>query len=149
MSWRFDCSFCGVAGIKRVDEPPDRLPADMQWRCCIARSLQAIPGPCIHPAPGLFHRGREHQTTPGPKIPPGKGTCGAGPRFLHASRAVRKLWTIGTSDMLSWALAFLVVALIAAFFGFSGVASASAGIAKILFVIFLVLFLVSLLSQAL
>lgn len=65
------------------------------------------------------------------------------------ARMVRKLWKIGISDMLSWAIAFLVVALIAAFFGFSGVASASAGIAKILFVIFLVLFLVTLLSQAL
>jgi len=64
------------------------------------------------------------------------------------ARMVRKLWKTGKSDMLSWAIAFLVVALIAAFFGFSGIASASAGIAKILFVIFLVLFLVTLLSQA-
>ncbi len=47
--------------------------------------------------------------------------------------------------MLTWAIIFLVVALIAAVFGFSGVASASAGIAKVLFFIFVVLFLVSLL----
>jgi uncharacterized membrane protein YtjA (UPF0391 family) len=46
--------------------------------------------------------------------------------------------------MLSWALVFLVVALIAALLRFGGIASASAGIAKVLFVIFLVLFLVSL-----
>jgi uncharacterized membrane protein YtjA (UPF0391 family) len=46
--------------------------------------------------------------------------------------------------MLRWALAFFVVALIAAIFGFLGIASAAAGIAKILFFIFLVLFLVSL-----
>lgn len=46
--------------------------------------------------------------------------------------------------MLTWAIIFLVVALIAAVFGFTGVASASAGIAKIFFFIFVVLFLVSL-----
>lgn len=60
---------------------------------------------------------------------------------------VQHLWNTGESNMLSWAIAFLVVAIIAAFFGFSGIASASAGIAKILFVIFLLLFLVTLLSQ--
>ena len=47
--------------------------------------------------------------------------------------------------MLRWAFLFLVVALIAAFFGFTDVAAASAGIAKILFFIFLVAFVVSLL----
>ena len=47
--------------------------------------------------------------------------------------------------MLRWALLFLVVSLIAAFFGFTDVAAASAGIAKILFFIFLVVFLVFLL----
>ena len=41
--------------------------------------------------------------------------------------------------MLGWALAFFVVALIAALFGFGGIASGAAGIAKILFVAFLVL----------
>lgn len=46
--------------------------------------------------------------------------------------------------MLSWALIFFVVAIIAAVFGFGSVASASAGIAQILFFIFLVLFVVSL-----
>jgi len=51
--------------------------------------------------------------------------------------------------MLRWALAFFIVALIAAVLGFSGVALAAAGIAKILFYIFLVLFLVSLVSHLL
>ncbi|MGB2670903.1 MAG: DUF1328 domain-containing protein [Candidatus Acidiferrum sp.] len=51
--------------------------------------------------------------------------------------------------MLRWALAFFVVALIAAVFGFTGVALASAGIAKILFFIFLVLFLLSLVGHLL
>jgi uncharacterized membrane protein YtjA (UPF0391 family) len=46
--------------------------------------------------------------------------------------------------MLSWALIFFVVAILAAVFGFGGIASASAGIAQILFFLFLVLFVVSL-----
>ena len=46
--------------------------------------------------------------------------------------------------MLSWALIFFVVAIIAAVFGFGGIASASAGMAQILFFLFLVLFVVSL-----
>ena len=48
--------------------------------------------------------------------------------------------------MLRWALAFFIIALIAAVFGFGGIALATAGIAKILFFIFLVLFLVALVS---
>ena len=47
--------------------------------------------------------------------------------------------------MLSWAVTFLIVALIAAVLGFTGIAGTAVGFAKILFVIFLVLFLVSLL----
>jgi len=48
--------------------------------------------------------------------------------------------------MLGWALTFLVVAIIAAFFGFGGIAVASAGIAKMLFFVFVVLFAVALLA---
>ena len=48
--------------------------------------------------------------------------------------------------MLSWALAFFIVAIIAAIFGFTGIASGAAEIAKILFVVFVVLFLVSLVA---
>ena len=47
--------------------------------------------------------------------------------------------------MLSWAVTFLIVALIAALFGFTGIAGTAIGFAKILFVVFLILFLVSLL----
>ena len=46
--------------------------------------------------------------------------------------------------MLSWAVVFLIIALVAAVFGFGGIAVASAGIAKLLFFIFLVLFVISL-----
>ncbi|MBD3316576.1 MAG: DUF1328 domain-containing protein [Chitinivibrionales bacterium] len=50
--------------------------------------------------------------------------------------------------MLSWAITFLVVALIAAVFGFGGIATAAAGIAKILFFVFLALFIISLIMNA-
>lgn len=46
--------------------------------------------------------------------------------------------------MLRWALAFLVLALIAGLLGFTGIAGQSFFIAKILFFIFLVIFLVGL-----
>ena len=51
--------------------------------------------------------------------------------------------------MLSWALTFLVVAIIAAVFGFGGIASASAGIAQILFFIFIALFVLAMVMRAL
>jgi len=51
--------------------------------------------------------------------------------------------------MLRWALAFFVVAIVAALLGFTGIAVATAGIAKILFFIFLVLFLISLIGHLL
>jgi uncharacterized membrane protein YtjA (UPF0391 family) len=46
--------------------------------------------------------------------------------------------------MLSLALTFLIIALVAALLGFTGIYIAAAGIAKILFVVFLVLFVISL-----
>ncbi len=48
--------------------------------------------------------------------------------------------------MLSWALAFFIIALIAAFFGFFGIAGSAAWIAKLLFIGFLILAVVSLLT---
>ncbi len=47
--------------------------------------------------------------------------------------------------MLSWALVFLVIAVLAGLLGFGVVAGTAAGIAKILFFLFLILFVVSLL----
>ena len=46
--------------------------------------------------------------------------------------------------MLSWAITFLIVALIAAVLGFGGIAGTAVGLAKIIFFVFLVLFAVSL-----
>jgi uncharacterized membrane protein YtjA (UPF0391 family) len=47
-------------------------------------------------------------------------------------------------DMLSWAITFFVLALIAAVFGFTGIASGAAGIAKVLLVLFVIGFIISL-----
>ena len=45
--------------------------------------------------------------------------------------------------MLSWAVTFLVIALIAAVLGFGGLAGTAVGIAKILFFVFIILFIIS------
>jgi uncharacterized membrane protein YtjA (UPF0391 family) len=55
----------------------------------------------------------------------------------------------GVKTMLSWALTFLVIALIAAALGFGGIAGTATSIAKILFFVFLVLFVISLLAGGL
>jgi uncharacterized membrane protein YtjA (UPF0391 family) len=52
------------------------------------------------------------------------------------------------TTMLSWALTFLVIALIAAALGFGGIAGTSVGIAKIIFFVFIILFVISLLARA-
>jgi len=46
--------------------------------------------------------------------------------------------------MLSWALAFFIIAVIAGVFGFGGIAAGAAGIAKFLFLLFLAAFVISL-----
>ena len=46
--------------------------------------------------------------------------------------------------MLRWAIAFFVVALIAAVFGFLGIAAAAVSIARMIFFIFVILFVLSL-----
>ena len=45
--------------------------------------------------------------------------------------------------MFSWAIAFFVIALIAAIFGFTGLAVSAAGIAKIIFIVALILAIIS------
>ena len=79
--------------------------------------------------------------------PPGQ-RYGATPRSADAPRHVG--WEggrhakEGERTILSWAVTFLVIALIAAVLGFGGIAGAAAGIAKILFFVFLIVFVVSL-----
>lgn len=48
--------------------------------------------------------------------------------------------------MLGWALAFFVVAIIAAVLGFGDIAAGATSIARILFFVFIVLFLLSLIA---
>jgi uncharacterized membrane protein YtjA (UPF0391 family) len=45
--------------------------------------------------------------------------------------------------MISWAITFLVVALIAAVFGFGGIAGVAVEFAKIIFFVAIILFLIS------
>jgi uncharacterized membrane protein YtjA (UPF0391 family) len=46
--------------------------------------------------------------------------------------------------MLTWSLAFLIVAIIAGIFGFGGIAAGATEMAQVLFIIFLAVFVVSL-----
>lgn len=46
--------------------------------------------------------------------------------------------------MLNWAIAFLVIALIAAVLGFGGIAGTAVELAKIIFFVFIALFVISL-----
>jgi uncharacterized membrane protein YtjA (UPF0391 family) len=64
-------------------------------------------------------------------------------RILARATRRRESTTKG-NIMLSYAITFLVIALIAALLGFGGIAGAAVGIAKILFFVFLVLFVLSL-----
>jgi uncharacterized membrane protein YtjA (UPF0391 family) len=50
----------------------------------------------------------------------------------------------GEEAMLSWAVCFLIIALIAAVLGFGGIAGTAVGIAKLLFFVFLIIFVISL-----
>ena len=45
--------------------------------------------------------------------------------------------------MLSWAITFLVIALIAGLLGFTSIAGTAIGFAKIIFVVFVILFVLS------
>lgn len=52
----------------------------------------------------------------------------------------------GHNIMFSWAMTFLIIALIAAVLGFGGIAGTAAGIAKFIFVLAVILLIVSLLT---
>ena len=49
--------------------------------------------------------------------------------------------------LLSWALIFLVVAIVAAILGFGSIAGGAATIAKWLFIIFLILFIIAIIKH--
>ena len=49
--------------------------------------------------------------------------------------------------LLSWAITFLIVALIAGVLGFGVIAGTAAWVAKVLFIIFLIAFVVSLVTR--
>lgn len=51
--------------------------------------------------------------------------------------------------MLSWALTFLIIALVAGLLGFSSIAGTAVGIAEILFFVFVILFILAMLARAL
>jgi uncharacterized membrane protein YtjA (UPF0391 family) len=53
------------------------------------------------------------------------------------------------SALLKWALAFLVIAMIAALFGFGNIAEGATDIAQVLFAIFLIIFVVLIVMAAL
>ena len=55
---------------------------------------------------------------------------------------------MATGNLLSWAVTFLIIAIVAGLIGFGGISEDASYIAKILFGIFLVLFLISALSGA-
>jgi uncharacterized membrane protein YtjA (UPF0391 family) len=61
-----------------------------------------------------------------------------------AAEEIAKLSEREGCRMLSWALTFLVIALIAAVLGFGGIAGTASYIAQVLFFVFLVLFIISL-----
>ena len=74
--------------------------------------------------------------------------CASLAQCLLSINYVSETFTQEELNMLSWAITFLIIALIAGVLGFGGIMSASAGIAKILFVVFLILFLVSMIANA-
>src|SRR5690606_18805104 len=69
---------------------------------------------------------------------------------LHGTRIGSRLRTCPRSGgklMLSWAILFLVVAIVAGVLGFSVIAGTAAWIAKVLFVVFLIAFVVALILR--
>ncbi|WP_425393930.1 DUF1328 family protein [Algoriphagus vanfongensis] len=64
--------------------------------------------------------------------------------IFFSLRSEQKIYSLNTTNMLRWALGFLIVAIIAAIFGFGGIAAGAASIAKILFFVFIVIFLLTL-----
>lgn len=62
---------------------------------------------------------------------------------LNSFLSVEELLLKQEDTMLSWALMFLVVALVAAVLGFGGIAGTAVSIAKLIFFVAIALFLIS------
>tara|TARA_R110002073_G_scaffold131684_6_gene278386 strand:- start:208 stop:498 length:291 start_codon:yes stop_codon:yes gene_type:complete len=78
-----------------------------------------------------------------------RDNCNVGTKLaLPTSTPIKTAIAEGVT-MLSWAVTFFVVAIIAAILGFGGIAGAASGIAQMLFFIFVVLFVISLVVRAL
>jgi uncharacterized membrane protein YtjA (UPF0391 family) len=60
------------------------------------------------------------------------------------ARWLLSLYGLEETNMLYWALVFLVIAIIAGVLGFGGIAGAATDIARVLFFVFLVLFIIGL-----
>jgi uncharacterized membrane protein YtjA (UPF0391 family) len=82
-------------------------------------------------ASGAAHTWNEEATA--------REVCQSQEKIQSRSRSGTNKAETTTNHMLSWAITFLVIALIAAVLGFGGIAGAAVGIAKILFFVFLVL----------
>jgi uncharacterized membrane protein YtjA (UPF0391 family) len=109
----------------------EQLPLD--W---VAMRIGAIAmAPVVH-RPGDIFLLDPSWTQTGPGV-------GLSQNDLAVAKEVGSLISKGNT-MLSWAITFLVIAIIAAVLGFGGIAGTAAGIAKVLFFVFLVLFVVSL-----
>ncbi len=71
---------------------------------------------------------------------------GGRPEFAIAGKHIG---LVGGEMMLSWAIAFLILALIAGVLGFGGIAGTATAAAQILFFVFMLLLVVSALASAL
>lgn len=89
----------------------------------------------------MFRRTRRWITTATTAIPNPLHHRTGGPDTLAATGSFSIEWS---TIMLGWALAFFLVAIVAAIFGFGGIAAGAASIAQILFFLFIILFIVSL-----
>jgi uncharacterized membrane protein YtjA (UPF0391 family) len=71
-----------------------------------------------------------------------EGTSTRPPRFEDTVLA----WRFKMSNLLYWAVVFLIVAIVAALFGFGGVAGTATSAASLLFWVAIILFVVSLVA---
>src|SRR5204863_7746180 len=86
--------------------------------------------------------GRDHTRCSGNSLAAKRGYAPLDSR--HGDCTGQSCVQLSGGSMLSWAIGFFIVAILAAIFGFTGLAGTAAGIAKVLFFLFLIAFIVSL-----